>query len=197
MTDAAADLPEGVFERALAESLRLHEERIRQMFNRNRALFAEFIVATLLPGAEIAANPGSPWDVTWKPPGAKRALRLQVKCSGAYLPRMGTEYAAKAAWEVKTRGGWDQDRGEKLDPGHHCDLYVLARHEGVDVERGWSFWVVPPVALSDSKGKITPKKLEAIGASRTSPSDLADAVSEAARRSPPPSVRDAGASRCR
>jgi hypothetical protein len=182
MTDAAVELPEGVFERALAESLRLHEERIRQMFNRNRALFAEFIVAALLPGAEIAANPGSPWDVTWKPPRAKRALRLQVKCSGAYLPRMGPEYAAKATWEVKTRGGWDQDRGEKLASGHHCDLYVLARHEGVDVERGWSLWVVPPEALSAFKGKITPKKLDAIGAPRSSPSDLAAAVRRTARR---------------
>ncbi|MBA2765334.1 MAG: hypothetical protein H0U42_11715 [Thermoleophilaceae bacterium] len=181
MTEEAMQLPDGVFSSALAGSLRLHEERIRQMYNRNRALFAEFIVAGLLPGAEIAANPGSPWDVTWKPSGQRRALRLQVKCSGAYLPRMGPEYAAKASWEVTSKGGWDPDLGEKLERGHHCDLYVLVRHEGLDIEHGWSFWVVPAAALVESKGKVTPKKLEAIGAGRTVPNELADVVSRAGR----------------
>lgn len=181
MADEPMRLPDGVFSAALAESVRLHEERIRQMYNRNRALFAEFIVAGLLPRAEIAANPGSPWDVTWKPPGQRRALRLQVKCSGAYLPRMGPEYAAKASWEVTSKRGWDADLGERLEPGHHCDLYVLVRHEGLDIEHGWSFWVVPATQLVDAKGKVTPKKLEALGVARTAPEELADVVKRAGR----------------
>ena len=72
------------------------------MFNRDRARFAEALVAVLLgKGAEVATNPNHAWDVTFTPSHAAKPMRLQDKCSGAYLPsRVASNpgYRAAAAW---------------------------------------------------------------------------------------------------
>ena len=50
-------LPVGIFKEALRTNRKLQENRIRKMYNRHRALFAEAIVAALLPGAAVRENP--------------------------------------------------------------------------------------------------------------------------------------------
>ena len=135
-------LPRGIFKEALRTSHELQESRIRKMYNRHRALFAESIVAALLPGAAVTENPSAPWDVTWLRPRHRIPVRIQVKCSGEYLPRY-PDGAAKAQWGVKPpNSGFDADTWQKLPAGHHCDVFVLARHEGRDIEGGWSFYVL-------------------------------------------------------
>ena len=142
------ELPGRVFTAALSNYHRIQEARVLAMYNRHRAVFAEFIVAALLEGSTVVTDPSAGWDVEW--PVSGTTIRVQVKCSGQYLPRMRTS-TNNALWKLKEpKYGWAPDQRERLASGHHCDLFILARHEGTDVKSGWSF---APVLPKDFRGR--------------------------------------------
>lgn len=139
-------LPAGVHATAMKQHLLLHRRRIEKMYNRHRALFAESIVAALLPGAEVVPNPAAAWDVEWTV--GRRRRYIQVKCSGAYLPAHPDAPPSPPRWDLKMpTKGYAPDFSQIFGPGHHCDVVVLARHEGSKIDRGWTFAVLRPDEL--------------------------------------------------
>lgn len=189
-------LPSGVFDAALTDFGDMQRRRVLAMYNRHRAMFAESLVAALLPGAKVVENPTAAWDIDWNIDGSP--IRLQVKCSGQYLPMRETADAI-ANWKLKApKYGWDPESKAKLDAGHHCEAFVLARHEGSDIREGWSFAVVTPDEVDGWSsvtahrlarlrrrlvdGEHLPEELRAI-LSRTSVDGPSDAEIEATLRS--------------
>ena len=69
-------LPASVFASAMADYLATQEARVRAMYNRHRAVFAEHPVATLL-GGNVLGDPGAAWDVNWTPDPGRRAIRIR------------------------------------------------------------------------------------------------------------------------
>ena len=63
-------LPEGTFDRAMRAHLEMTEERVRRLYVRPRALFAEAVVAALVDGT-VVEFPASAWDVEDDPSGFK------------------------------------------------------------------------------------------------------------------------------
>lgn len=138
-----------LFDSALANYRKTQERRVRVMYNRTRAVFAEFIVGAALPGATVVEDPAAAWDIDWTCGG--RAVRLEVKCSGEHLPRY-LNRRNPASWDIPTkRKGWDPEEREWLPIGHHCHAIVLARQEGPDIANGWTFRVVLPGELQEGK----------------------------------------------
>lgn len=130
--------------------------RVRNMFNRHRAVFAEFLVEQLLPGSEVVHDPNSSWDLTWSVDG--QVNRIQVKCSGSYLPRM-QRLGTKALWKLDPpKKGWDSVLRIVLPAGHHCDIIVLARHDSDRIDAGWTFVAIAPSELP-SATRVTPAML--------------------------------------
>ena len=82
---------------------------------------------------------------------------MQVKCSGERLPHYPDAPPTKAKWSfpVPLRG-WDPESNERLGPGPHFDLLVLARHEGWDIGQGWSFYVLSPRHNRSHQERKTP-----------------------------------------
>ncbi len=134
------------FEAALERFGELQKRRVLKMYNRHRAMFAECYVAQLLPGAEVVENPTAAWDIVW--PNDDAPVRVQVKCSGQFLPMHGMS-DKEPNWKLKEpKYGWEPDTNEKLLGGHHCDAFVLARHSGEDIRHGWEFAVLRPAEVS-------------------------------------------------
>ena len=186
----AKPLPARIYDAALERQLALHQRRIETMYNRHRALFAESIVAELL-GADEEPDPTAAWDVRWKQPG-EREVRIQVKCSGGYLPRFADRQSeTPASWNVKApKYGYqsheDVDQ-RRLGPGHHCDVFVLARHTGPDIRQGWRFGAVPTPLVEAAltrggrpRSTITMRQLESWGIELVDPDGLSAAVAHAA-----------------
>jgi hypothetical protein len=173
----ADTLPDGVLDDAFAIYQEVQKRRVEACYVRNRAVFAEFLVARLL-GAEVVEDPVAAWDVVWTTRGAR--VCVQVKCSGEYIPRYPNS-PASARWELKVpKYGFHIELG-KLPPGHHCDLFVLARHEGRDIGAGWSFAVLARKEV-DGIRAVTPAVLEALGVGLVKPSKLKVAARRALRR---------------
>ena len=176
-------LPSGVYQRALDAHLDMERQRVEECYARTRAVFAESVVAALLPGSRVVKNPSAAWDISWKPRGAPEPIRIQVKCSGSWVPRYKdrlTDISANWEFRAPTRG-WDDDFAE-LGPGHHCDVFVFARHAGRgDITAGWSFYVVPLTEVENSAiSKASLAQLLNLGAIECTPRQLARAVRDAA-----------------
>ena len=149
-----------LFDAALQDFGEMQKRRVLKMFNRHRAMFAESLVAALLPGAEVVENPTAAWDINWSVGGAP--IRIQVKCSGQFLPMHGLG-EKQPNWKLKEpKYGWAPESNERLDPGHHCDAFVLARHSGEDIRNGWTFAVVLPNEVA-GWSSVTTKRLNKLG----------------------------------
>lgn len=158
-----------LFDSALANYLETQEQRVRVMYNRTRAVFAEFIVAAALPGSTVVEDPAAAWDIDWT--CGDRTVRLEVKCSGERLPKY-PDRRNPASWEIPSkRKGWDHQKMVQLPIGHHCDAIVLTRHEGADVATGWTFRVVLPGVLPEGK-KVRGPALDLLGITQICPGDL-------------------------
>jgi len=154
--------------RALKRYSEVQAARVRKLYNRHRAVYAEFLVEQLLTGSVVVEDPTSSWDLIWPVNGHE--ARVQVKCSGSYLPRT-QKHGSKATWDVAApKKGWDEVSRLELAAGHHCDLFILARHEGDDIEKGWSFAALNR-ELIEGKKKLTMKSLKS---SLVEPGDLED-----------------------
>jgi hypothetical protein len=149
-----------VFDAALQNFGELQKQRVLRMYNRHRAMFAECLVAALLPGAEVVENPTAAWDIEWSVDGSP--VRVQVKCSGQFLPMHGLSHK-QPRWSLKEpKYGWAPESNEKLVSGHHCDAFVLARHSGEQIRCGWTFAVVLPHEVT-SWTSVTSKRLSKLG----------------------------------
>lgn len=164
-----SDSTSELFDSAIANYRKTQERRVRVMYNRTRAVFAEFIVAAALPGATVVEDPAAAWDIDWT--CGDRAVRLEVKCSGQHLPRYPGRLN-RASWEIPARRrGYDSQKRVQLPIGHHCDAIVLARHEGPDIASGWTFRVVLPGDLPEGK-KVRGQELDAFGNTLVRAEDL-------------------------
>lgn len=74
-------LPGDTFDRALTAHLEVVERRVRRLYVRPRALFAEAVVAALIDGA-VVEFPAAAWDVELTLSSGRQPVRIQVKCSG-------------------------------------------------------------------------------------------------------------------
>lgn len=180
-------LPDGIYESSLDSFKAIQADRVPGLWNLARAQFAEHLVAELL-GGEVVKDPSAAWDVSLNTDGLGR-LRVQVKCSGERLPHHRESQPTKAAWSfpVPTRG-WDPETGQRLGPGPHFDLLVLARHEGWHIEQGWSFYVLRPDSLKLTKN-VRPSHLKDVGVKRCEPQALRSAALAVAAPPPRPDQR--------
>jgi hypothetical protein len=161
-------LPEGTFDRAMHAHLEVTEERIRRLYVRPRALFAEAIVAALVDGT-LVEFPAAAWDVE---------MPLAPQSPDKLRPaNWGRLNAPKSAKDSEFR---------ILAAGFNCDVFVFARHEGIDIKRGWHFYVLPQRTVERAVA-VGPafdlRRLERLHAVRCEASELkkrvADAISAA------------------
>jgi hypothetical protein len=151
---------------------------------RPRALFAEAIVAALVDGT-LVEFPAAAWDVEMRLPRRRRLVRIQVKCSGERAPQSpdklrppdwGRLIAPKSAKDSEFR---------VLAAGFNCDVFVFARHEGIDITRGWHFYVLPRRTVKRAVA-VSPtfdlRRLEQLYAVRCEPSELKKRITEAVSR---------------
>lgn len=173
-------LPEGLIALAFDDYGRVQRLRVERLYNRPRAVFAEFIVAQLLPGAAVSEDPASAWDVTW--PVADRRIRIEVKCSGEFLPRKGAKHRSRARWEFPVpKSGFDPDLERVIQTGtHNFDVLLLARHVGSSIDAGWMFFVLTAQQASALNGRATIEQLR--GQAPVEPEALAAAVHELINR---------------
>lgn len=173
---ALQHLPAGVFEHAVERRLDVERRRIHRCYNRNRALFAEALVEVLLPEAQVEENPVAAWDITWEPRGLP-STRIQVKCSGGWIPRFPKRREIPATWEFPAAKHPLSPAFERLDSGYHCDMFVFARHTGNDITAGWSFYVLPTtVVVEHGKSTATADQLRDMGAQHCEPRELAATI---------------------
>ena len=174
-------LPEGAFERAMRAHLEVTEERVRRLYVRPRALFAEAIVAALVDGT-VVEFPAAAWDVEMPLARPRQPVRIQVKCSGERAPQ-SPEKIRPPDWGRLTapKSAKDPSFGV-LAVGFNCDVFVFARHEGDDITRGWHFYVLPAKAVMRAAG-LSPifglDRMKRLRAVRCGPDDLKKRVAEA------------------
>lgn len=178
-----ADLDRDISEIAIESFLQLQRERLELMFNRDRARFAECVVAALLgTGTQVARNPNAAWDVSLKLPALDQPIRIEVKCSGAYLPAQVASrpsYRARPKWELPAdKTGIEDVTFRKLGVGRHWDVIVLARHSGDSINDGWFFWVLSShqVPATRKPVRVGEDRVGALGATRSEPSQLSSTV---------------------
>jgi hypothetical protein len=71
-----------------------------------------------------------------------------------------------------------------LPAGFNCDVFVFARHEGIDIQRGWHFYVLPDKTVQTAAERNTvfdQKRLEQLHAVRCEPTELKMRIAEAVR----------------
>jgi hypothetical protein len=119
-------LPEGAFERAMRAHLEVTEERVRRLYVRPRALFAEAIVAALVDGT-VVEFPAATGDVELPLARRRQPVRIQVKCSGERAPQ-SPEKIRPPDWGRLTapKSAKDPSFGV-LAAGFNCDVFVFAR----------------------------------------------------------------------
>jgi hypothetical protein len=178
MASEVPALPPTVFARALAGHVDLQVRRVFAMYNRNRALFAESVVAALLPGAQVLEDPSAAWDIVW--PITRGPIRIQVKCSGEVVPHF-PDNKGKARWDLtEPKHGWHPDEKRKIGPGHHCHAAVLARHTGADVAHGWSFFALRSEKIAGLR-RVSEAQILAKGATAADAETLPRAIRRALR----------------
>ena len=97
----------------------------------------------------------------------------------------GRDKIIPASWEV---GGPKKGRDEKFEDfgrGYHCDVFVFARHEGKDIDRGWHFYVLSKESVEGAEPaikRIKPLGLEGLGAKRCDPTNLKARIIEVVTR---------------
>jgi hypothetical protein len=179
-------LPLGAFDAAMHMQLATNETRIKRLYVRPRALFAESVVAVLVEGT-VVESPGQAWDVEMTLPRRKHPIRIQVKCSGERSPRDPGK-VMPAVWgplvEPASNRGPAPDFAV-LGSGFQCDVFVFARHEGSEIERGWHFYVLSQRTVKTAAAlhpEFDRNRLLELGAARCEPTDLKQQIAEVVRR---------------
>lgn len=177
-------LPEGTFDRAMRTHLEMTEERVRRLYVRPRALFAEAVVAALVDGT-VVEFPASAWDVEMAPARRRRPVRIQVKCSGERAPQSPEKIRPPDWGRLAAPKSAKDPVFSVLAAGFNCDVFVFARHEGLDIKRGWHFYVLPEKAVTraaSSSPVFDLARLKRLGAVRCGPLDLKKRIAEEVAR---------------
>jgi hypothetical protein len=175
------------FDRAMAAHLDVVERRVRRLYVRPRALFAEAVVAALVDG-EVVEFPAAAWDVEMTLSPGRQPIRIQVKCSGERAPQ-SPEKIRPPDWGRLTPPKSAKDpRFGVLRAGFNCEVFVFARHEGRDIATGWHFYVLPEWTVSRAV-EINPildlRRVTSLGAGRCDPVDLRSRIIETVAASEP------------
>jgi hypothetical protein len=172
-----------MFDRAMREYLEMIEVRVRGLYGRSRALFAEAVVAALVDGT-VVEFPNAAWDVEMPLPHRSQPVRIQVKCSGERAPQSREKIRPPYWGKLKAPLSAKDPRFGVLPAGFNCDVFVFARHEGIDIERGWHFYVLPDRAVQTAAKQNTvfdQLRLEWLHAVRCEPTELKRRIAEAVR----------------
>jgi hypothetical protein len=110
-------------------------------------------------------------------------VRIQVKCSGERAPQ-SPDKLRPADWGRLTAPKSAKDSEFRvIAAGFNCDVFVFARHEGIDITRGWHFYVLPRRAVKRAAAMdpvFDLRRLECLHAVRYDPSELKKRVADAA-----------------
>jgi hypothetical protein len=172
-----------MFDRAMREHLEMIEVRVRGLYVRSRALFAEAVVAALVDGT-IVEFPNAAWDVEMPGPDLTQPVRIQVKCSGERAPQSPEKIRPPYWGNFKAPLSAKDPRFGVLPAGFNCDVFVFARHEGLEIERGWHFYVLPAKTVqtaAEGNTDFDQKGLELLHAVLCEPTELKMRIAEAAR----------------
>ena len=153
------------------------------LYVRPRALFAEAIVAALVEGT-VVEFPAAAWDVLMPMRGRPDPVRIQVKCSGERAPQSPEKRRPPYWGRLEPPKSAKDPHFGVLDPGFNCDVFVFARHEGSDIERGWHFYVLPQPTVTRAARRSATfdlSLLEQLDAVRCSPGDLKKEISRLVR----------------
>jgi hypothetical protein len=163
--------------------LEVTERRIRRLYVRPRALFAEAIVAALVDGG-VVEFPAAVWDIEMPLPGRPEPIRIQVKCSGERAPQ-SPDKSRPAYWgRLKAPKSARDPQFGVLAADYNCDVFVFARHEGRDITRGWHFYVLPQRKVKKAatlNSDFDLSRLKRLHAVRSDAATLKRRVAEAAR----------------
>lgn len=123
--------------------------------------FAEHLVAEALPDATLLSSSIAEYDLEW------HSIKIEVKCSTQrQAGTRETDKPSAEVWRVPMHYAWDGE-AEAWHPGEKrrwADVYVLARHEGFDHLKCWSFYVVPCWWLNErDSGTVTGPTLRSAG----------------------------------
>jgi hypothetical protein len=176
----AVPLPGETLDQAMAAHLDVVERRVRRLYVRPRALFAEAVVAALIDG-EVVEFPAAAWDVEMTLSPGRQPIRIQVKCSGERAPQ-SPEKIRPPDWGRLTPPKSAKDpRFGVLRAGFNCEVFVFARHEGRDIAAGWHFYVLPERTVTSAVG-INPildlRRVTSLGAVRCDPVELRSRIIE-------------------
>lgn len=161
-----------------------------------RGLYAEALVAYLLPGAQLAAHSASPHDVEWTVDG--RTITIAVRATGSYsmdhrfddvyvkpFPGSWKFGPPKRAWDPTTQDFVRDHKGEVL---RRCwaDVAVLCHHTDFNIESGWNFFALPRSVIETwPSSTLTPKSLMKAGHTAPFLEQIEQAVRMAAGHWPP------------
>jgi hypothetical protein len=161
MTDIST-IPEYPHELTAAEQRFLAEAYadLLRLDNVTRGIYAEALVTEALPGASRPSGWGAV-DVLWD------NISIQIKTSGARQSWHEADHApSPAQWQISQKSVWASATNTYSDPAWHCDVYVLARHEGDDHRYGWTFHVLSQaelITLLGARKSVTARRLESAG----------------------------------
>ncbi|MGB3294256.1 MAG: hypothetical protein WBB01_14810 [Phormidesmis sp.] len=121
--------------------------------NRNRAVFAEFLVAVAL---DLTHQPRVEWDAVDLRYGNKK---IEVK-SSAYTQSWQQIKPSLIKFDIGKKGGWDSEENVTAEEkGRSADCYVFCVYEEKDIQNAnvldldkWSFLVVATEKLNEVFG---------------------------------------------
>jgi hypothetical protein len=184
----AVPLPGNTLDRAMAAHLDIVERRVRSLYVRSRALFAEAVVAALIDGA-VVEFPNAAWDVEMTLSPGHRLVRIQVKCSGERGPQSPEKIRPPDWGRLAPPTSAKDPLFGVLRAGFNCDAFVFARHEGRDVAAGWYFYVLSERTVTSAVGidaRFDLRRVTSLGAVRCDPGDLRSRIIETVVNGPGP-----------
>ena len=122
--------------------------------NRNRAIFAEYLVALAL---KVTDTPRVEWDAT---DVFYKGRKIEVK-SSAYVQSWAQKKESKIIFDIAKKRAWDAETNKTLDiPSRIADCYVFCLYTKkskentavLDVEN-WQFYVLATTNLSKKFGE--------------------------------------------
>jgi hypothetical protein len=156
------------------------ERRVRGLYVRPRALFAEAVVAVLIDGT-VVEFPNAAWDVEMTLSPERRPVRIQVKCSGERAPQSPERIRPPDWGRLEPPKSAKDPRFGVLQAGFNSDVFVFARHEGQDIAAGWHFYVLPEWTVTSAAGtnpRFDLRRVTSLGAVRCDPGDLRHRITE-------------------
>jgi hypothetical protein len=126
--------------------------------------------------------PAAAWDVEMPLPRGRRPVRIQVKCSGERAPQSADKLRPADWGRLRAPKSARDSEFRVLAAGFNCDVFVFARHEGIDVTRGWHFHVLPQRTVKRAvavSATFDLRRLEQLHAVRCEPSELKKRITDA------------------